>query len=98
MKQLLSLLRSDTELVLKPGRYLGEYIIRGVRCVDDSNTVSAEYILNLDFLRHGIFTEDKIWEGVRDEIWRGLNREEMRFYERLIENEGGEVDGERTDV
>jgi len=97
MKQLLSLLRSDTEIVLKPGRYLGEYIIRGVRYIDDSNKVSAEYYFNLDFLRGANFTEDAIWKGVRDEIWHGLALEELRFYERLMKD-GGDTDGERTDV
>lgn len=97
MKQLLNLLRSDTEIVLRPGNYLGEYVIRGVRYIDDSNKVNAEVRVNLDMLNKGRFPEDTIWGAVRDQIWHGLNLEELRFYERLIEN-GGDADGERTDV
>lgn len=88
MKQLLSLLRSDTEIVLKPGRYLGEYIIRGVRYIDDAYKVVTDACFNLDFLRGANFTEDMIWKHVRDEIWHGLTLEELRFHERLIKNGG----------
>ena len=93
MKQLLSLLRSDTEIVLRPGRFLGEYIIRGVRYIDDSNKVNAEFRFCLDMLQKDRFPEDEIWKGVRDEIWHGLALEELRFYERLMKN-GGESDGD----
>ena len=58
MKRLLALLRSDTEIVLQPGEYLGEYIIRAVRRIDDTDTVNVAIRVNPDMLLRDRFPSE----------------------------------------
>ena len=87
MKRLLYLLSGDTDILLRAGENHNEFVIRGIRRIDDNNKVCAEVRVNLDIWLRDRFTEDDLWKYVRNDLAYGLGAAEREYYERLIEEE-----------
>lgn len=87
MKRLLDLVNGNTDIILRSGIRRGEYYIRGVRYIDNSNKFNTELLVNLDEMRRYQYTEDSLWRFVCDELKFRLDFAEREYYERLNKKE-----------